>query len=163
MDRSKQVLKEFVKRGFICQEDIIYDGKIKSQRICCKGKYKTPYKVISLYFKGRMTQVLVHRIIGYLKFGDKIFEKGKQIRHLDSNSLNNKWENILLGTQSENEMDKPLHVRINTSKAGLLSMGMKIYSDAEKLKMIELRKSGLSYRKIASQFKCSYSTAQRLC
>jgi hypothetical protein len=51
--------------------------------------------------------VPVHKLVAFQKFGEAMFEPGIQVRHLDGNSLNNCPENIELGTQSDNAMDRP--------------------------------------------------------
>jgi len=52
--------------------------------------------------------VFVHRLAAYQKFGDKIFEEGIEVRHLDGNMLNNNLDNIELGTHSQNMLDVPV-------------------------------------------------------
>ena len=51
--------------------------------------------------------IYVHRLVAYQKYGNKLFEKGIEVRHKDGNSFNNNNDNILLGTRSENQMDIP--------------------------------------------------------
>ena len=46
----------------------------------------------------------------------KTFEKGIQVRHIDRNVLNLRKENIRLGTSSENQLDKPKHIRVAAAK-----------------------------------------------
>lgn len=55
--------------------------------------------------------VRVHRLQAYQIYGDVIFEEGCQVRHLDSNSRNNKPDNIGIGTQSQNMFDRPAELR----------------------------------------------------
>ena len=50
--------------------------------------------------------MMYHRFQAYTKYGDKIFDKGIIVRHLDGNPLNNHWDNIAIGNQSDNMMDK---------------------------------------------------------
>ena len=64
-----------------------------------------------------MTRVRVHRFVAYKKFGDVIFGKGIQVRHLDGNKHNNSWDNIDVGSQSENMMDRDPSDRIRCAKA----------------------------------------------
>jgi len=59
----------------------------------------------------KFIHVLYHRFQAYMKFGDKIFEKGIMVRHLDGNKLNNHWDNLALGTNSDNQMDICSEVR----------------------------------------------------
>lgn len=56
-------------------------------------------------------QIRFHQIQAYQKFGEKMFEKGIVVRHLDGNPLNNHWDNIAIGTQSDNMLDIPKKIR----------------------------------------------------
>ena len=56
-----------------------------------------------------------HRFMGYLKFGDEIYTKGMQVRHLDGNPLNNSWDNIAIGTQRDNTYDIPKEKRLQSA------------------------------------------------
>lgn len=56
--------------------------------------------------KRRRYAIMTHRLGGYQKFGEKIFEKDQEVRHLDGNMLNNKLENLGIGTHSENMRDR---------------------------------------------------------
>ena len=55
--------------------------------------------------------VYVHKLQAYQKFGDDMFKTGIIIRHLDGNELNNSWDNIYIGTQSDNMMDRSQECR----------------------------------------------------
>lgn len=46
-----------------------------------------------------------HRLQAYQKFGNEIFQKGIVVRHLNDNSVDNSWDNIEIGTQSDNMKD----------------------------------------------------------
>ena len=56
-----------------------------------------------------------HRLQAYQKFGNKIYEEGMVVRHLDGNPLNNNWDNIEIGTDYDNHMDIPSEVRMNVA------------------------------------------------
>ena len=55
--------------------------------------------------------VKVHRLVAYQKFGNAIFEKGIEVRHLNGNKLDFSFENISIGTAKENNQDKPIEQR----------------------------------------------------
>lgn len=55
-------------------------------------------------------------MVAYMKFGDKIYEHGMVVRHLDGNHFNNCFDNIEIGTQTDNIMDIPKEIRSNHSK-----------------------------------------------
>lgn len=63
------------------------------------------YKVFNLRIDNKVKKITFHRLLAYEKYGDKIFEKGIEIRHLNSNKLDNNWNNILIGTHSDNMQD----------------------------------------------------------
>lgn len=72
---------------------------------------KTPdeyesYK-ICIKINKKPASIAVHRLQAFQKYGYKMFEKGVLVRHFDGDSLNNSWENILIGTDSDNKMDVP--------------------------------------------------------
>lgn len=52
-----------------------------------------------------------HKFAAYVKFGDKMFEKGMVVRHMNGNREDNSRKNIKLGTQSENMFDRPVKER----------------------------------------------------
>jgi len=56
---------------------------------------------------GKRFPVRVHQLVAYQKFGEAIFAPAVQVRHLDENSLNNRDDNIAIGTQSQNSLDQP--------------------------------------------------------
>jgi hypothetical protein len=61
---------------------------------------------------GQSTYVKVHRLQAYQKFGDKMFKEGILVRHLDGNPTNNSWDNIEIGTNSDNMMDISPDIRL---------------------------------------------------
>jgi len=80
----------------------------------------TGYRYFKMSKHGKRCSV--HRLQAYQKFGDSLYDTGIVVRHLDGNPLNNRPENINIGTQSQNMMDRPQHIRMShallaTSKA----------------------------------------------
>lgn len=55
----------------------------------------------------------IHRLQAYTKFGDKIYEKGQVVRHLNNNKLDNSWNNISIGTQKENLNDNEYKYKVS--------------------------------------------------
>jgi hypothetical protein len=50
-------------------------------------------------------QIYVHKLASYCLYGEAALYPGIQARHKDGNRLNNKSDNILIGTQKENMAD----------------------------------------------------------
>lgn len=55
----------------------------------------------------------VHRLQAFQKYGQKMYEEGVEVRHLNGDSCDNSWDNIAIGTRSDNMMDIPEQVRMD--------------------------------------------------
>jgi hypothetical protein len=55
-----------------------------------------------------------HRLMAYQKFGDLLFA-ADCVRHLNGNHLDNSYDNIEIGTLSDNMMDKSKEIRLRTA------------------------------------------------
>ena len=111
MDRIK-IASE---KGYIVNNngEVFYKGKKR------KLLYKTgthQYAFFTARINDKSTRICVHRLQAYQKYGDIIFEKGIVVRHLNSNSKDNSYDNIGIGTQPENMLDMPKEKRIARSK-----------------------------------------------
>jgi len=115
------------------------------------GFKMSPYKVVGYDCFSvkdsdkRTNSVGVHRLQAYQKYGNKLFEEGIMVRHKDGNPLNNSWENILIGTHSQNMMDIPLKIRRQKSSHP-------IYNHK---KIIKDRKNGLTYKELMEKYSIS--------
>jgi len=87
-------------------------GKVIGDCLDSKG-----YKQTAIKINKKNTNILTHRLQSYQKYGDKLFEDGIVVRHLNGNKLDNSWDNIVIGTQSENMMDIPKEIRTSIAIA----------------------------------------------
>lgn len=62
--------------------------------------------------KRTVYRVYIHKLVAFQKFGEKIFETGIKIRHLDDNPINNLDYNIEIGTNHDNQMDIDPEIRL---------------------------------------------------
>jgi hypothetical protein len=102
---------------------------------------------------GKSRSVPVHRLQAYQKFGDKIFEKGIHVRHLNSNEKDNSDINISIGTPSENMMDKPKKIRIRTAINAAKSV--RKFDDVTVSEIKQMYKETKSYKKVMEKYKIS--------
>lgn len=100
-----------------------------------RHKANAPYEIIRFRINGKICTVYTHRLQAYKKFGEQIYNKGILVRHLDGNSLNNSWDNISIGTNSDNQMDIEKDKRIIRS-----SNSNKKYSDNMVFEICEYKK-----------------------
>lgn len=131
---------EAYNKGYRVLDDGSVSGINVSKR---KLNLEDGYYTISLRIKDTThTNIPVHKLAAFQKFGNEIFKDGIEVRHLDNNSLNNKPENIGIGTHSINCMDKSVETRLDSAIKA--SVNNRKFSDLE---MIEIKNF---YRKIRS-------------
>jgi len=104
------------------------------------------YKFVFLFKKN----LLVHRLVA-LHFLDVDSNK-KYVNHIDGDKHNNCMSNLEWCTSSHNQA----HAYKNGLRKSLLS-------DDDKIKILTLRKSGLTYPKIAEQFNVSQQRIAQVC
>lgn len=56
--------------------------------------------------------VYVHKMQAFKKFGEKAFQEGTCVRHLNGNAFDNSINNIEIGTLQQNSLDIPKEKRI---------------------------------------------------
>lgn len=74
------------------------------------------YRVINLRIKDKTIKIGFHRLQAYCLFGDKIYNNGIEVRHLNGNKLDNSSSNIVIGTHSENMMDRTPENRVHCAE-----------------------------------------------
>lgn len=127
------------------------DGKCISKTSKELNAYNTNgYKIINARIDKKLIKVPVHRLQAYQKFGNQIYEEGMMIRHLDNNPLNNSWDNLGIGTNSDNMMDQPKEQRIKKA-----SNANKKYSDELVMEIKAYHNSGYSYKEIMEKYNIS--------
>ena len=106
---------------------------------------------------GRVRNVEVHRIAAYQLYGEKIFQDGIEVRHLDGNHGNNVPDNLALGTPSQNSMDRRPEVRL--SMAAHAASKRRRLTDDEERALREDRGTGMEFRDLAKKYGVSVGAA----
>ena len=102
------VLTAYEKGYYVDKEgNVWFNGKQRKLIPHNTGKKKPYYQFAIRLTNGKVKNVKVHKLQAYQKFGDKMFEDGIVVRHLNDNSLDNSWDNIEIGTDSDNMMIYP--------------------------------------------------------
>lgn len=146
------------KKGYVVNKkgELFYKDK---KRLCaCDGNGYFTFS-IKLGIKNNnyiYGNVAIHRLQAYQKFGKKIFEKGIQVRHLNGNCKDNCYDNIVLGSPSQNSMDRSIDVR--KSMAIHASKAIRRFDDRMINKLNEDRKTGMSYKKLGLKYKIGKGT-----
>jgi len=147
MSKANDMIIAMSEKGYSVSRDgktvTSFTGKVLKLNVRSSG---TGYYIFGIgNYDNQRANILVHRLQAYQKFGKKMFKKGIQVRHLDGNSMNNSWENIAIGTQSENFMDRPRDERIRNASNP-------IYNHSD---IIEDWTNGMPYSKIMKKYDIS--------
>ena len=122
------IIMKAVKRGYWFDFETTQVVTPKGTRVTPKtfGKQRYPSMTINdgTGMKHNVS-FAIHKFVGYLLFGEIALRKGVNVRHLDDNPLNLTKENIAIGTSRDNNLDKPTHVRSNSTKRGRHSQGVR--------------------------------------
>lgn len=114
MSNIRKAIYIAYEKGYRVKEDGTLIG-IKGQPLVVKNRGNQRYPTFSVNVgsvtKSGVFGIPVHRFAGYCFYGDEIFNPKLCIRHLDADTENVSKQNLVLGTHSENEHDKPLEVR----------------------------------------------------
>lgn len=141
----KTKILDAVQKGYTVDDfgNVWFDNKMR--RLNLDGMY---YRFSIRDLKGKPISIPVHKLQAYQKFGEAIFEPGIVVRHLDGNSMNNSYDNIQIGTQSDNMYDIPVEERITHAKKASLKH---IKFNAEEVK--KFYNENRSYKKTMDFFK----------
>ena len=141
----EEILKE---RGVVIDKDgrvFNKDGIELNGRISEQG-----YRVIALRVDGKKQNVKVHRFQAYFKYGDRLYEDGIVVRHLNNNKLDNSWDNIAIGTSKENSMDNPPEQRLKYAMDASKAANKYTKEFVNKIRKEHL--DGLTYRQIMEKY-----------
>ena len=133
----------------------IYTGNTRSPHLMSKGSgyYIYRFSIRPSNAKYTRCSVYVHQLLAYQKYGMKAFEDGVVVRHLDGNSLNNMDENVVIGSQSDNMMDRSPDKRLEHSIKA--STTVRKFSDEVVAKIKHLRQEGYTYKQLMDEFNIS--------
>lgn len=112
---------------------------------------KDGYRVFSIRdYEGKTKTVSFHRLQAFTKYGNKLFKEGIETRHLNSIKLDNTYQNIAIGTHSQNMFDQPKEQRLR--KALIATSYVRKY-DKEKVR--SFYNNCKSYKKTMLEFNIS--------
>jgi len=144
LSKNNQSILQALNKGYVIDKlgNVSYRGRVLKP---CYNNMGYIIFSVRVFIDGKKysANASYHKMQAYQKYGNITFNEGVCVRHKDGNCKNNSYENIILGTQSDNMMDKSAEVR----------MGMAIYASSFVKKhnheeIVKMHKEGLSYGKI---------------
>ncbi len=113
----------------------------------------TGYFYFSIKISRKVLRVYIHRLVAYEKFGDKIFDCNIVVRHINGNQKDNSFENICIGSQSENMLDRKPEERLK--HAIKASRANRKFTNEQINQIRKLHSDGLGYKFLMEKFKIS--------
>lgn len=156
LSKANKNLKIAIEKGYYTDIDGNIFSRFKKLKPNCTGMDYFTFNVIGV--DGKSRRVLLHKLQAYQKFGDKIFEEGIVVRHLDGNSLNNSWDNIEIGTQFDNINDISKEIRIKKATLASRINQNKTRSYDERCKIYDDIISGITCYKISKKYNINSGT-----
>ncbi len=122
MNENRKALLFAISKGYRCDclgQVISPEERIVNGYIGNHGYLTIGIRLILDNGKTEKRPVAVHRLQAYQKYGDKIFEKGVLVRHRNNIKTDNKYDNILIGSYSDNYHDNSQEVKNNMISGGI--------------------------------------------
>jgi hypothetical protein len=109
MSKKKDGVRQAFEKGYrVINGNVVYNGNIRKLYSHIKRRDSNTIAYYSFGIRskeGSRIEIYVHQLMAYQKFGEESFDEDIEVRHIDGNSLNNKEENILIGSKSQNRRD----------------------------------------------------------
>jgi len=160
LSKSSQAVIVAHQKGYRVDKDgnVIYQGR-QLKLTLQKGYYRFSFRGIVNGIKNRHS-IPVHRLQAYQKYGSSLFENNIQTRHLNSISTDNSEENISIGTSSENQQDKPPHLR--RERAIHASYHNRKFTNEQVGDILKDRSNGYTYSQLITKYQTSKGTLSYL-
>ena len=159
MSLKNETILEAYRRGYrIDKRGILFNpkGKEMSPTIGSGGYYRHTFRLV----EGKVSSPPIHRFQAFQKFKYDIFKEGIVVRHKDGNKLNNHYDNILIGTYSDNMMDIPEDIRKRTSNIASKAAVpfSRRFNNTKTKEIIQDRQEGMTYKELCKKYNTSKST-----
>jgi hypothetical protein len=107
-------------------------------------------------FEKGCTYIPVHRLAAYQKFGKRLYDPGIEVRHRRNDPSNSRPCNILIGTRSQNSMDKSRATRVRVAK--IAAAARRSLTDTQVDQLRKDRDGGMSYLELMAKYEIAKST-----
>lgn len=150
------VLVESHRRGYRITPDGLLISPVGRGRTLRGSIDSEGYRYTNRLHCGTRQKLYFHRLQAYQKFGDAIFGENVVVRHLDGDKLNNKADNIAIGNQSDNAMDRCPKERLEHALKGSAVQKKLTDEQAQQLRQDSL--NGVPYSELVKKYGISKST-----
>ncbi len=159
--KAKQGVVLAYDRGYRVTEDgmpIRPDGTPMTFYLSRRHHGGPRYKILSIMGDNKydIRKFGVHQLQAYQLYGSKWYDHDVVVRHKNGDALDNSKENILIGSHSDNSMDRPESMRLSTARTAAL---VRRKLDASQVAEIRTKREyGASYRSLMEEYSLAKST-----
>lgn len=151
-------LNDYIKEAYTKGYRVSADGTVYSytgNQLIVNYQGRPPHRYARFSLKGNKV-VIVHKLQAYQKFGEKIFQNGMVVRHLNGITTDNSVNNIGMGSQSDNMMDIPEETRLATALIAAKVQRKLTWEEAELLRKDYV--AGLTNKELCEKYELAKST-----
>jgi hypothetical protein len=145
--------RQALERGYhVTEEGVVISpkGKRRKAQVGSRGYQQFSY-VLKTKAGSVNTSIRVHQLVAYQKFGDAAMLEKVVTRHLDGNPANNHVDNIKIGSDLDNHLDKSPEV---LALAGIrISRSNRALTDQQVCDLREDRSNGMKYKDLSKKYK----------
>ena len=105
LSKTNQAVVVVHTKGYRVIDGKLYNPKGVERKTRPKNNPSVPYLRTTFRVEGKSISIPIHKLAAYQKFGNKVFESGILVRHLNANSFDNRESNLELGTSLDNFND----------------------------------------------------------
>lgn len=150
MTKAKKAIVRFVEIGGTVSE--CGQVVLGPSGVPLKQMLRGPYYTVNVHLpeSGNRHPINVHQIVAYIKYGQE-FVESELVRHKDGDPKNNSRDNILIGSQSQNMMDRS---KLNRSLHAQHAASFKPTSVSDELlaKIKADHDLGLGYKRLSQKY-----------
>jgi ribosomal protein S6E (S10) len=162
LSKGRQRVLIAYRKGYRVDEDgeVISPHSGERMKATANTGHKSPRRRFTLRIENGPNgtyPVKVHQLAAYQAMGDEMITSKLMVCHRDENELNNRMENLYLGTQSNNMMDQEESVRIKRAKHA--AKAQRKLSNEQVAQLREDReKLGMTLKQLKDKYKLAIST-----
>lgn len=159
LNRRNRAIVAAVEKGYTIDDDGNVFSPHKKLKLFLAGK-KWRYLFFAIRLDGMTVTIKVHRFQAYKKYGDEIFKEKIVVRHKNNIKTDNSWDNILIGTMSDNSFDNPKELRIEIARKAAFKL--RKFTDHQISEIRLDRIKGMTHRALGKKYKCSYASIKNI-
>lgn len=151
MSKRVDALREVFSKGYRVSPDGVYVLTPTGSRLNgCVVKGKINYRCFTYRLDNSPRHIPFHRLQAYQKYGEKALIEGVEVRHYNGKSLDNSWDNILIGSPRDNQLDRSAESRMQHS----LNAAKKLrrFSIEQVRDMRDMKEAGVILRVIGEKY-----------